>query len=143
MQKIRERINKRAGLIANMQKLQRIDLNAIGKREPILLTNEKVLKGVLKCCRRDFESVFWRHKASGKVNQHAPNVKIRQMYFYICKKLVHSSFKETGKVTNGGKLYQVYDHSNVIHAVRAHENLIEFYKAEKKFSDSVVQYLKM
>jgi len=140
---IRERINKRAGLIAKLEEFQKIDLNALGEAEPIPLTKEIILKGVLKCCRRDFESVFWRHKASGKVNQHAPNVKIRQMYFYICKKLVHSSFKETGKVTNGGKLYQVYDHSNVIHAVRAHENLIEFYKAEKKFSDSVIQYLRL
>ena len=143
MVKIRERINKRAGLITKMEQLQKIDLNTLGEAEPIPLTKEIILKGVLKCSRRDFESVFWRHKASGKVNQIGKNVKVRQLYFYLCKRLTNHSLKETGRVINGGKLYQIYDHSTVIHAVRAHENLIEFYKAEKKFNDSVVQYLRM
>lgn len=140
---IRERINKRAGLIAKLEEFQKIDLNALGEAEPVPLTKEIILKGVLKCSRRDFESVFWRHKATGKVNQLAPNVKIRQMYFYICQKLMHLSLKETGMVTVRGKLFQLYDHSTVIHAVRAHENRIEFYKSEKKLSDSVIQYLRL
>ena len=116
---IRERINKRAGLIAKLEEWQKVDLNALGESEPIPLTKEIILKGVLKCCRRDFESVFWRHKASGKVNQLAPKVTVR------------------------GKLFQLYDHSTVIHAVRAHENRIECYKSEKKLSDSVIQYLRL
>jgi hypothetical protein len=143
MDKIRERINKRAGLIASMEQMQKVDLNLLGESEPIPLTKEAILKGVLKCSRRDFESVFWRHKASGKVNQIGHNVKIRQMYFYLCNKLTNSSLKETGKVAFNGNLYQVYDHSTVIHAVKSHENLIDCYKADRKFSDSVVQYLRM
>jgi chromosomal replication initiation ATPase DnaA len=56
---------------------------------------------------------------------------------------MHLSLKETGRVTVRGKLFQLYDHSTVIHAVRAHENRIEFYKSEKKLSDSVIQYLRL
>lgn len=143
MVKIRERINKRAGLIAKMEQLQKVDLNTLGESEPTLLTKEIILKGVLRCCRRDFHSVFWRHESNGKVNRIRDNVKIRQMYFYFCKRLTNDSLKEIGKVKNGGKLFQLYDHTTVIHAVRSHENLIESYKSEKKLSDSILQYLRM
>jgi hypothetical protein len=51
MVKIRERINKRAGLITKMEELQKIDLNTLGESEPIPLTKEIILKGVLKCSR--------------------------------------------------------------------------------------------
>ena len=143
MERIRERINKRAGLIAKMEELQKVDLNTIGESEPILLTKEIILKGVLTCSRRDFDSVFWRHKSNGKVNRIRHNVKIRQMYFYLCRMLTNDSLKEIGKVKQRGKLFQLYDHTTVIHAVRSHEDLIECYKSEKKLSDSVMQYLKM
>ena len=143
MERIRERINKRAGLIAKMEELQKVDLNTLGESEPILLTKEIILKGVLKCSRRDFDSVFWRHKSNGKVNRIRHNVKIRQMYFYLCRMLTNDSLKEIGKVKQRGKLFQLYDHTTVIHAVRSHEDLIECYKSEKKLSDSVMQYLKM
>tara|TARA_R110002153_G_scaffold58100_1_gene159499 strand:- start:868 stop:1299 length:432 start_codon:yes stop_codon:yes gene_type:complete len=143
MEQIRERIKKRAELIAKMERLQKVDLNALGEYEPRLITKEIILKGVLRCSRRDFDSVFWRHKANGKVNRIRNNVKIRQMYFYFCKRLTNDSLKEIGKVKNGGKLFQLYDHTTVIHAVRSHENLIESYKSEKKLSDSVMQYLRM
>ena len=143
MEKIRERINKRAGLIASMEQMQKVDLNLLGESEHIPLTKEVILKGVLKCSRRDFDSVFWRHKANGKVNRIRHNVKIRQMYFYFCKRLTNDSLKEIGKVKNGGKLFQLYDHTTVIHAVRSHENLIDCYKSEKKLSDTIIQYLKM
>tara|TARA_R110000782_G_scaffold101802_2_gene188708 strand:+ start:760 stop:1191 length:432 start_codon:yes stop_codon:yes gene_type:complete len=143
MERVRERIKKRTLLIAKIEQMQKVDLNALGEYEPILLTKEKILKGVLKCSRRDFESVFWRHKANGKVNRIRGNVKIRQMYFYLCKKLTNDSLKEIGKVKNGGKLFQLYDHTTVIHAVKTHDDLIECYKAEKKLSDSVIQYLRM
>ena len=143
MERVRERIKKRTLLIAKMEQLQKVDLNAIGEYEPRLITKEKILKGVLRCSRRDFDSVFWRHKANGKVNRIRHNVKIRQMYFYFCKRLTNDSLKEIGKVKNGGKLFQLYDHTTVIHAVRSHENLIESYKSEKKLSDSVMQYLRM
>ena len=143
MERIRERINKRAGLIAKMEELQKVDLNMLGESEPILLTKEIILKGVLKCSRRDFDSVFWRHKSNGKVNRIRHYVKIRQMYFYLCKRLTNDSLKEIGKVRQRGKLFQRYDHTTVIHAVSSHEDLIECYKSEKKLSDSVMQYLKM
>ena len=143
MEKIRERINKRAGLIASMEQMQKVDLSLLGESEHIPLTKEVILKGVLKCSRRDFDSVFWRHKANGKVNRIRHNVKIRQMYFYFCKRLTNDSLKEIGKVKNGGKLFQLYDHTTVIHAVRSHENLIDCYKSEKKLSDTIIQYLKM
>ena len=143
MEKIRERINKRAGLIASMEQMQKVDLNLLGESEHIPLTKEIILKGVLRCSRRDFDSVFWRHKANGKVNRIRQNVKIRQMYFYFCKRLTNDSLKEIGKVKNGGKLFQLYDHTTVIHAVRSHENLIDCYKSEKKLSDTIIQYLKM
>lgn len=143
MERIRERINKRAGLIAKMEELQKVDLNTLGESEPILLTKEIILKGVLTCSRRDFDSVFWRHKSNGKVNRIRHNVKIRQMYFYLCRMLTNDSLKEIGKVKQRGKLFQLYDHTTVIHAVRSHEDLIECYKSEKKLSDSVMQYLKM
>ena len=143
MEIIRERIKKRALLINKMEQLQKVDLNTIGEYEPRLITKEIILKGVLRCSRRDFDSVFWRHKANGKVNRIRHNVKIRQMYFYFCKRLTNDSLKEIGKVKNGGKLFQLYDHTTVIHAVSSHEDLIECYKSEKKLSDSVMQYLRM
>ena len=143
MEKIRERINKRAGLIASMEQMQKVDLNLLGESEHIPLTKEIILKGVLRCSRRDFDSVFWRHKANGKVNRIRQNVKIRQMYFYFCKRLTNDSLKEIGKVKNGGKLFQLYDHTTVIHAVRSHENLVDSYKSEKKLSDTIMQYLRM
>ena len=126
-----------------MEQLQKVDLNIIGESEPILLTKEIILNGVLKCCRRDFDSVFWRHEYNGKINRIRQNVKIRQLYFYCCKKLTTLSLKEIGKVKNGGKLFQIYDHTTVIHAVRSHENLIDCYKADSNFSNSIIQYLKM
>ena len=143
MEIIRERIKKRASLISKMEQLQKVDLNTLGESEPRIITKEIILKGVLRCSRRDFDSVFWRHKANGKVNRIRHNVKIRQMYFYFCKRLTNDSLKEIGKVKNGGKLFQLYDHTTVIHAVRSHENLIDCYKSEKKLSDTIIQYLKM
>jgi len=140
---IRERIKKRAELIAKMEELQKIDLIAIGEYQHETLGKEMILKGVLKCTRRDFDSVFWRHKASGKVNQISKNVQIRQMYFYLCKTLTKMSLSEIGTIPKDNTVYQVYDHSSVIHGVMSHTNLIDTYKSEKKFSDSVLQYIRM
>ena len=43
MEKIRERINKRAGLIASMEQMQKVDLNLLGESEHIPLTKEIIL----------------------------------------------------------------------------------------------------
>ena len=63
------------------------------------------------------------------------------MYFYLSKHLTDCSLKEIGKIKREGKNYLVYDHSSVIHGVKAHEDLIEWYKSDKKFHESVVKYL--
>ena len=141
MERIKQRIDKRAALIAKLQELQKIDMGLIGKTEPVPLTKEKILKAVLKCSRRDFDSVFWKHKATGEVNRERKNVKTRQMYFYLCKHLTDCSLKEIGKIKREGKVHLMYDHSSVIHGIKAHEDTIEWYKSDKKFHELVVRYL--
>ncbi len=141
MEQIRERINKRAALIAKLEEMQKVDKSLIGESEPVPLTKDKILKAVLKCHRRDFDSVFWKHKATGEVNRKRKNVKIRQMYFYLTKQLTDCSLKDIGKIKREGKTHLVYDHSSVIHGVKVHEDLIDCYKSEKKLHDSVVKYL--
>jgi len=141
MEQIRERINRRAALIAKLEEMQKIDKSVIKESEPVPLTKEKILKAVLKCHRKDFDSVFWKHRASGLVNRERKNVKIRQMYFYLSKQLTDCSLKEIGKIKREGKTYLVYDHSSVIHGVKTHEDLIDWYKSEKKLHDYVVKYL--
>ena len=141
MEKIKERIDKRAALIAKLQEMQKVDKSLIGESEPTPLTKENILKAVLKCSRRDFDSVFWKHRASGLVNRERKNVKIRQMYFYLSKHLTDCSLKEIGKIKREGKTYLVYDHSSIIHGIKAHEDLIEWYKSEKKLHNLVIKYL--
>ena len=141
MEQIKERIDKRAALIAKLEEMQKVEKSLIGESEPTPLTKENILKAVLKCSRRDFDSVFWKHRASGLVNRERKNVKIRQMYFYLSKHLTDCSLKEIGKIKREGKTYLVYDHSSVIHGIKSHEDLIDWYKSDKKFHDSVVKYL--
>ena len=141
MEKIKERVDKRAKLIAKLEQLQKIDMGLIGITEPTPLTKENILKAVLKCSRRDFDSVFWKHKASGLVNRERKNVKLRQMYFYLSKHLTDCSLKEIGKIKRENKAYLVYDHSSIIHGIKAHEDLIEWYKSEKKLHNLVIKYL--
>lgn len=143
MERIKERIKKRTLLINKMEQMQKRDLNLIGENQSILLTKEKILKEVLRCSRRDFDSVFWKHKSNGKINRVRSNVKIRQMYFYFCRKLTDLSLKEIGQVKKGRELFQLYDHTTVMHAITSHENLIDCYKSEKQLSDSLMQYLRM
>tara|TARA_R110002153_G_scaffold51216_1_gene143974 strand:- start:2 stop:433 length:432 start_codon:yes stop_codon:yes gene_type:complete len=143
MEKIKERIKKRTLLINKMEQMQKIDLNLIGENQPILLTKEKILREVLRCSRRDFDSVFWKHKSNGKINRIRSNVKIRQMYFYLCRRLTDLSLKEIGQVKKGEKVFSLYNHTTVIHAITSHENLIDCYKSEKQLNDSVMQYLRM
>ena len=135
------RINKRAALIAKLQELQKIDMGVIGKTEPTPLTKEKILKAVLKCNRTDFETVFKKHRASGKINRDRKNVKIRQAYFYLCKQLTDCTLKEIGTIKRGSKNYLLYHHTSVIHGIQAHEDLIDWYKSEKKLHDSIIKYL--
>lgn len=141
MERIKQRIDKRAALIEKLEQMQKVDKSLIGESEPTPLTKEKILKAVLKCHRRDFDSVFWKHKATGEVNRKRKNVKIRQMYFYLTKQLTDCSLKEIGKIKREGKTHLVYDHSSVIHGVKVHEDTINWYKSDKKFHDSVVKYL--
>ena len=138
---IQERIQKRAKLIAKLEQLQKIDMGLIGKIEPVPLTKEVILKKVLKCHRTDFESVFRKHKASGKINRDSRNVKIRQMYFFMCKKFTNFTLKDIGVIEHNRKVYKVFDHATVIHGIQAHEDLIDCYKSHKKFSDSVIKNL--
>jgi hypothetical protein len=143
MNTIKERIDKRAALILRMEQLQKTDRNKLGLRDPnAALTNEDILKGLLKCSRKDFESVFWRHRASGKVNQIAKNVRIRQLYFYLCRTITLSTLKETGIVKNNGETYQVFDHATVIHGIQSHQNLVDIYAADRDFTKLVTRYLK-
>ena len=138
---IEARIEKRAKLIAKLNQLQKIDLGLIGINEPVILTKEVILKKVLKCNRTDFESVFKKHKASGKINRDSKNVRIRQMYFYMCKKFTNFTLKDIGVIEHNRKVYKVFDHATVIHGIQAHEDLIDCYKSHKKFSDLVVKNL--
>ena len=138
---IQERIEKRAKLIAKLEELQKVDKSLIGESEPKPLTKEKILKAVLKCSRRDFDSVFWKHKSTGLVNRERKNVKLRQMFFYLCKHLTDCSLKEIGKIKREGKAYLVYDHASIIHGIKAHEDTIELYKTDKKLHDLVIKYL--
>mgnify|MGYP001045011465 CR=1 FL=1 len=140
-QTIEHKIEKRASLIKKLEEMQKIDKSIIGESEPVPLTKEKILKAVLKCHRRDFDSVFWKHSASGLVNRERKNVKIRQMYFYLCKQLTDCSLKEIGKIKRQGKNYLLYDHASVIHGIQAHEDTIELYKTDKKLNDLVIKYL--
>lgn len=141
MERIIERTNRRAILITKLQEMQKLDMQTIGIVEPVKHTKETILKAVLKCHQTDFDSVFWKYKATGKINRKRKNVKIRQMYFYLCRKMTNYGFKEIGHINKEGKTYHVFDHSTIIHAVYAHEDLIECYKSEKNFHDSVVKYL--
>ena len=142
MNTIKERIDKRAALILRMEQLQKTDRNKLGLRNPNAeLTKEDVLKGLLKCCRKDFESVFWRHRASGKVNQIAKNDRIRQLYFYLCKTITPSTLKEIGKVKSNGQMYQIFDHATVIHGIQSHQNLVDIYAADRDFTKLVTRYI--
>ena len=143
MEKIKERVDKRAKLIAKLEEMQKVDKSLIGESEPTPLTKEKILKAVLKCSRRDFDSVFWKHRASGLVNRERKNVKTRQMYFYLCKQLTDCSLKEIGKIEKEGKVHLMYDHSSVIHGIQSHEDTIDCYKSDKKFHESVLRYLEV
>lgn len=142
-EQIKKRITKRLKFIERMESLNKIDKASIGEYEIPPLNNEAILNAVLTCAGTDFETVFRKHKASGKLNRNMDNVRLRQMYFNLSQRLTLSTLKQTARVVRDGELIKLFHHSTVIHAVRTHNDLIEVYKSEKIFDNKVIQYLSL
>ena len=143
VEQIKHRITKRLNFIERMESLNKIDKASIGEYEIPPLNNETIMDAILTCAGTDFETVFRKHKASGKLNRDMDNVRLRQMYFNLSQKFTLSTLKQTARITHKGKLIKLYHHSTIMHGVIEHNNLIECYTREMKFHKVVLSYLSL
>lgn len=146
MRDIEKKIIYREALIDKLKAHQRRDINKV-KNLPnntisnIWVTKEKILSVCLKMTRLEAADVF-KKQATGKVNRERHHVELRQMYFYIAKKITGNSLKRIGRVKIKGVVNITYDHSTVIHGNRSWMNIMSTEPKKKKLTEQIISILR-
>ena len=144
MKDINARIVYREALIDKLKANQSRDINKI-KGLPNYtydraVTKEKVLSVCLKMTRLDAEQVF-KIQNTGRINRERTHVELRQMYFYIAKKVTSVPLKKIGKIKIEGVANVIYDHSTVIHGRQSWENIMATEPQKKKLTEQIIRTL--
>ncbi len=146
MRDIEKKIKYREALIDTLKAHQRRDINKI-KNLPnntisdIWVTKEKILSVCLKMTRLEAADVF-KKQATGKINRERPHVELRQMYFYIAKKITGNPLKRIGTIKIEGVVNITYDHSTVIHGNSSWMNIMSTEPKKKKLTEQIISILR-